>query len=533
MKKNDEVAYALGMGDFSVFEGIAMSETNQSNAPIIPVMKGRREIVTDVDVITAENLLDELVKALNVHEQNRIEIQYLWNYYRGEQPILWKVKEVRPEISNKIVVNRANEIVTFKTGYLAGEPITYVSTGDDEEVMKNIKIFNDAMYTLGKQQQDRDLVEWDMICGTAYRYISTEKVGDVPFKTYTLDPRNTFVVYSSDISHKRKFACHYWFKTGGVVQVPVVGDGLYHDIVFEVFTENRYFRVEDGRVVKEEPNYLGAVNIVEYKANNARQGAFEIVLPLLDALNACYSDRLDSVDSFVQAFMKFINCDIDAEGVELLKEYGAIKIKSEPNLPADVDLVTSELNQDQTETLVSSIDAQINVICGLPNRNGGASTSDTGRAVELRDGFVDCEVRAKASEGKFREADNEALEIIFKICETKHFCSLKVSDVKAQFTRRNYDNLQSKSQVLIAMLQNNKIDPKLAFECSGMFSDPESAYTDSMKYYNEVMEKMQEQMATTGSDPDENSGERTPTNAKDEGTEISNPIVKSATQTPH
>ena len=497
---------------------------------IVPTMLGRREIVTDAEVIDASNVIDELVKAMKVHNLNRNEIQYLWNYYRGDQPILHKEKKIRPEINNKVVVNRANEIVTFKTGYLAGEPITYVSTGNDEEVIKNIKILNDAMYTLGKAPQDKDLVEWDMICGVAYRYISTEKVGDVPFKTYTLDPRDTFVVYSSDISHKRKMGVHYYFKNGGNEQTQAMGSGMYQDVVYEVYTENMYYRIENGKIVASQEHYLGAVSIVEYKANKARQGAFEIVLPLLDALNAAYSDRLDAVDGFVQAFLKFVNCDIDENGLKLLKDYGAIKIKSEPNMPADVDLVTSELNQDQTQTMVNSIDAQINVICGLPNRNGGSSTSDTGRAVELRDGFVSCEIQAKASETMFREDDKEALEIIFKICEFEHFCSLKISDVKAQFTRRNYDNLQSKSQVLIAMLQNNKIDPKLAFECSGMFTDPESAFISSMKYYKEQMELMQEQMAKTPSG-DGNIEQRSSKNANDEGNEISNPILKSATET--
>lgn len=513
------------MGDFFCFEGFLMAKNVFTP---MPVMLGRREIVTDAEVIDESNLLDELVKAMTIHNQNRTEIQYLWNYYRGEQPILFKKKKIRPEINNKIVVNRANEIVTFKTGYLAGEPITYVSTGDNEKVMKNIKILNDAMYTLGKAPQDKALVEWDMICGTAYRYISTEEVGDIPFKTYTLDPRDTFVVYSSDISHKRKFGVHYYFKAG-TTKVPVVGNGLYKDVVYEVYTENAYYRIEDGKIVESKPHYLGAVSIVEYKANNARQGAFEIVLPLLDALNAAYSDRLDAVDSFVQSFMKFVNVDIDGDGINLLREYGAIKFKSEPNLPADVELISSELNQDQTQTMVNSIDAQINVICGLPNRNGGSSTSDTGRAVELRDGFVSAEIQAKASETQFREDDKEALEIIFKICEMKHFCSLKVSDVKAQFTRRNYDNLQSKSQVLIAMLQNNMIDPKLAFECSGMFTDPESAFISSMKYHQEQVELAKEMTPT----PETGSGseQRSSKNANNEGTTISNPILKSASET--
>ena len=44
------------------------------------------------------------------------------------------------------------------------------------------------------------------------------------------------------------------------------------------------------------------------------------------------------------------------------------------------------------------------------------------------------------------------------------------------------------------MLKNPKIHPQLAFQHSGMFSDSESAYTMSMKYYEEQQKKIEESM---------------------------------------
>lgn len=83
---------------------------------------GRRVIYTDVAEINAKNIVDVLKKALFVHLQNSADIDYLYRYYCGDQPIIHRVKDVRPEICNKIVENRANEIVSFKVGYLMGEP---------------------------------------------------------------------------------------------------------------------------------------------------------------------------------------------------------------------------------------------------------------------------------------------------------------------------------------------------------------------------------------------------------------------------
>ena len=86
---------------------------------------GRTVIYSDVDEITDGNVVDVLTKAETVHSKNRTQINYLYNYYKGDQPVLARVKDVRPEINNKIVVNRANEIVTFFTGYTFGKPVQY------------------------------------------------------------------------------------------------------------------------------------------------------------------------------------------------------------------------------------------------------------------------------------------------------------------------------------------------------------------------------------------------------------------------
>ena len=160
-------------------------------------MYGRRIILSDADMITDNNVLYELQQALNVHIVNCSQIEYLWRYYRGDQPILERTKDVRPEICNRIVENRANEIVSFKVGYLCGEPIQYVGRTSGEIVSRGISDLNEMMLCESKAALDKELVEWQMICGTAYRLVlpnNTFDGNESPFKLYTLDPRDTFVV---------------------------------------------------------------------------------------------------------------------------------------------------------------------------------------------------------------------------------------------------------------------------------------------------------------------------------------------------
>ncbi|SCJ99921.1 phage portal protein%2C SPP1 family [uncultured Eubacterium sp.] len=445
------------------------------------LMNGRRIIKTSVTEITENNVIEVLNKALAVHDLNRSDIDYLWKYYKGEQPIRHRVKDVRPEICNKIVENRANEIVSFKVGYLCGEPIQYVSRNGGDEVVKAINTLNEYMFAEDKAAQDQELVEWQMICGTAFRLVLPDEVGEedeAPFELYTLDPRDTFVVYSNEIGNKPIMAVKY----------SKDDDEIFH---YSIYTENRYFHV-DGDILNREksrPHALNMIPIFEYPANNARLGAFEIVLPLLDTINKVDSNRMDGVEQLVQAFIKFINCDISKEEYEEFLQLGAIKVKSVDGQTADVGVVTSELNQSQSQTLKEDIYNAVLTICGMPNRNGGTSTSDTGSAVLLRDGWSDAEARAKDSENVFKRSEKKMIKLVLRICRDLGGVNLYLKDIDMKFTRRNYEAIQSKSQVLISMLQEPKIHPQLAFQHSGMFSDSESAYTMSMKYYEEQQEK--------------------------------------------
>lgn len=447
-------------------------------------MYGRRMITTDATEITGANIVSELNEAFNTHSLNRGEIEYLWNYFRGKQPILQRVKAVRPEINNKIVENRANEIVSFKVGYLCGEPIQYVGRNSDESVSKAIAELNEMMFSENKATQDKEVVEWQMICGTAYRLVLPDEKGDeddAPFEMNTLDPRDTFVVYSTEVGNKPVFAVKYRVDKE-------------NRRIASVYTSNNYWKLIDDKVVENEPHALGMIPIFEYPANNARQGAFEIVLPLLDAINTVASNRMDGIEQFIQAFIKFINCDISESDFTALKDLGAIKVKSSDGQQADVDIVTNELNQMQTQTLVDYLYQTVLTICGMPNRNGGSSTSDTGSAVLLRDGWSLAEARAKDSELMFKKSEQETLKLILRIIRDTRGLSdalygLKLKNISMQFTRRNYENVQSKSQVLTTMLQQSKVHPRLAFEHCGLFSDPENAYQMSMKYHEEEMAK--------------------------------------------
>lgn len=445
---------------------------------------GREVITIDEVTLTDANILEILDKVMVVHTRNRSDIEYLWNYYKGRQPILGREKKVRPEICNRIVENRANEIVSFKVGYLCGEPIQYIGRSGSEAISKAISELNEMMFSENKATQDKRVVEWQAICGTAYRLVLPDTRGgedDAPFEMYTLDPRDTLVAYSNEVGNKPLLALKYCTTET-------------NDYIYSIYSANHFWKIKNKEIIETKDHALGIVPIIEYPANTARLGAFEIVLPLLDEINNIASNRMDGIEQFVQAFIKFINCDISKDEYLEFLELGAIKVKSSEGQSADVDMVSGELNQSQTQVAKDDAHSAIIEITGMPNRNGGSSTSDTGQAVVLRDGWTLAESRAKDSELMFKEAEQNTLKLILRIIRdtqglSDELYALRLKDIALQFTRRNYENIQSKAQVLTQMLAQNKIHPRLAFAHCGMFTDPEDAYRVSEQYTEEQLAK--------------------------------------------
>lgn len=441
-------------------------------------LHGRRQIFTNKPEITADNVVEVLESALAVDSHNVQEIDYLYGVYRGIQDIRNKTKVTRPEINNKITVNLANYIVTFKDAYLLSSQVQYIAANGEDSISEAVNKLNSFMYEEDKESKDKRLVNWMHICGVAPRMVLPNPDYDndedsSPALLYSLDPREAFVIYYSGLG-KRPVA-------GVLKQYDEDGEQIYY-----VYVKNGMYTIRKNKVTDFSNYDYGRVPIVEYVNNAARIGAFEVVLPPMNAVNTLESNRIDNVVDFVNAYDVFKNCEIDQKTYSELTAGGqAIMIRSTMGLDASVTRITSELNQTGIQTNIDDLLAYIDVICGLPNRNGGSSTSDTGTATIYRDGWADAESRADDTEKLFVESEKEVLKLVLKLYREKAKIDLSLRQVRVKFTRKNLTNIQSKSQVLCELLNNPKVHPKTAYRVSAVSPDIEEDYRMGMEWYEE------------------------------------------------
>ena len=483
------------------------------------LMTGRKQIFTEETNITRENVVRVLNKALETHNRNREDIIFLQKYLRGVQPILDRVKKVNGEINNKIVVNIANQIVTFKTAEFAGEPIQYISRGSNESVPEKVGVINDMMLSEGKPSKDMKLAYWMFTCGVGYRLVLNDKavavskgelLDEAPFEIYVLDPRNSFVIRRNDVTQRILAGVTYVF----------ISD---YEVEFTVYTDNDVYTIKGNsqtadKIIAHTVHNTGIVPILEYPCNSVYMSPLEVVHDLLNSMSLLVSNRVDGIEQFIQALMVFEGVDVSQETLDEARDSGVIK------LPPTLDgrsghlyYLNEQLDQGQTQTLVDDIKQTILEIVGMPSQ-GNAKTSDSSNngAVIMKNGWWNSEARRLETVGMWEEIETNFLKIALKICaDANALTGLSVSDVKPKFFANNYEDLLTKTQSF-STLRSAGCPSIQAFKYSHLGQDPESDSLVFDAYQDEREESLNASVGASGTsnsvtsygdDEDEEDGE--------------------------
>lgn len=441
---------------------------------------GRKIAYTDAEEVNESNILDILGSCIGVFNTNKAVFKYLWNYKNGDQPIRYRQKVVRDDINNPIVENHAWEIVQFKNAQTFGEPIQCVSTKKDDSINESVDRFNSYCQNAGKHTKDISSGEWTSATGTGFKAVQrTNK--EIPFRITVPTPLNTFIIYSRQTEEPLL-----------AVQELKNLDGERY---FLCFSETHEFRIQNsklmtlidtnGNEVKSKLHAFGGIPIVEYPNNQDRISDIELVIDILDAINNMQSNRMDAIEQFVQSWVKFVNCEVDRESFINMKMMGALVVKSNNGAEnkADVDIMSQELNQ--TESQVAKDDLWNNAlsISAIPNKQGNTG-GDTQGAVELRNGWDFSKQRAKLKDPYIKDSEKRLNAVILNIIrQTKgdKECNFGVMDYDVQINHSPTDNMQVKSQVLQLLLSSG-IHPLVAIKVCGLWGDAEKVYLLSKPY---------------------------------------------------
>lgn len=441
---------------------------------------GLKVAYTDEEEINADNIVKVVGDTISTFYRNREIAEYLWRYKNGDQPVLYREKTVRDDIRNVVVENHAWEIVTYVNSQEVGEPIQVASLSEKENISKAVDLFNDYCRGANKQLRDAICGEWTHTAGTGFKAVQI-KDGDVPFRVVVPTPLNTYIIYQRSTVEPLLAVQMLKDKDGNEYKLCYSDTHEYriqNSSLVSVFDHN-------GLEVKEKVHAFGGIPIVEYPNNQDRISDIALVITMLDAINEIQANRADSIGQFVQSWMKFVNCTIDETTFEKMRQKGALVVQSNNGENrADVDIMTQELNQSESQVAKNDLFDNIYRILSIPSDQGNTG-GDTQGAVELRNNHSKAKQKAKLRDAYIKESEKRLDTIILHVINqaTNNSCPLGIMDYDVQVNRNPTDNLQVRAQVL-QMLLASGVHPKLATEKSGLWGDSEKAYLQSKPYYD-------------------------------------------------
>jgi len=449
---------------------------------------GRKTAYVDFTEVTPDNLLKIVNKGVSTLNWNRGIIRYLHNYYKGDQPSLYRTKTIRDDINNPVVENHAFEIVSFKNAQTYGEPVQCVSLRNDEKVNKAVDKLNDYNRNANKYLVDIQCGEWTSCVGTGFKAV--QRVRDskalVPYRLVAPSPMNTIVVYST-ITYEPLLAIQQLKDTEG-------------NMYYQCFSEYLEYIVQNGKLISSQIHAFGGIPIVEYPNNADRISDIELVISMLDAINEIQSNRVDGVAQFVQSWFKFINCEVDEDSFLAMKQNGAIVVKSNNGTnTASVDLMQQELNQEGTQVGKDDIWNNALDILAIPNRQSNTG-GDTAGAVSLRNGWDFARQRANLKDPYVSVSDKRLNRVALKIISqavNPNPCELTEMDYDVHIVHSPTDNLLVKAEALEILLRSG-IHPLVAVKVVGLWADAEKVFVQSKGYLDAKYQPIEEIIKRNG-----------------------------------
>lgn len=409
---------------------------------------GRKKFYTTLEP-TKDNM-HLIIKqgAENHYLYNFYDIDYLINYFKGNQPILSRTKVVRTNIANKVVMNYAWATVRDITGYFMGTPVQYVlKSGDKQDLIQRL---NNAMSLEHRNAVDKEVEDFASICGFGYKCTLKDKhkKNEVPFNICSLDPRSTFIVHSTDVGNPAIVSVNMFTyqneNDDTFTRYVAYTDDMAYEYIVPANEE-----INQTHLKYSNPHLLGNNPIVMYENNQWLMGDFEMATALLDAINTTASNSLDDVEQVVQAILLLFGIDKDQhEELRDVQNGDMLVFSGQQGIVQDGKYIVAQLDGTTVSVLREYLEEAYRTIVGVPDRKTrGGGGGDTGDAVKLRDGWADIELVARNKEMYWQKAEMQSIRTALNILhQSGEVVDLSILDVDIKFSRNKNDNLQSKVQ---------------------------------------------------------------------------------------
>ena len=326
----------------------------------------------------------------------------LKNYYDGKQDILMKYYEDRNKPCNKIVVNYCSCIVDNFNGYLTGNPISYTSNEDIEDILKVLR-YNDY------KEEDSEFLKSALIFGKSYEIMYLDEDGEIRFNV--LDTRQGFPIYSDDLNKDLLYFVRIF---------PVDNLDILKGYYVEVYSKDTVdrFDMNDAysnlRFISSEQHYFHQVPVTVFSLNREEVGSFEKIMSMQDSYNKLISASEDDFESFCDAYMVIRGMEVDDDELSKMKQNRILLLDEE----GDVSYLTKDIKDTALNNMLDELNGKIHRVSNSPDFGDESFANSSG--ISLKYKLIGFENTASNIETRLVKALQKRIELISAILYIKN-----------------------------------------------------------------------------------------------------------------
>lgn len=441
-------------------------------------LNNRKRFTLLKDVEISADIVSEAIKL----HRNSLFTNYQKNeqMYMSEHAILKDAPKAAYKPDNRLVINYAKYIVDTFSGYHIGVPATV--TSDDDTIKDFVADFRsrndmeDTEFELAKQAD---------IFGHSFLYVYQNEEAETCV-TYE-SPLFMLIVYDNSIQERPVFAVRYAFtETEGGVSSQGYGEVITDSEVIKIEV-NQSYAVTFGDRTSHIYNDLPVIELIE---NEERQGIFDSVKTLINALNKAASEKANDVDYFADAYLKIIGVELDEEVNQTIRDSRIFNLWSNGD-GQQVDVAFLEKpNADTTqENLITLLKESIFSISMVANLSAEDFGNASGTALAFKLQAMDN--LAKMKDRKMQSAFNRLYKVVLGVPKTS-VPDDGYKELRYQFTRNVPRNILEESQIVTQL--NGQVSDETKLSVLSIVQNPKDELERLHKEEQEAIKANQKQL---------------------------------------
>ena len=304
----------------------------------------------------------DLSKYITEYNKNKELYKKMDNYYRGITDAIEEYQMITDRSNLKSNANFIKKFIKEEIAYLLDNPITYISRKGDNKIIEAIT----NNFAHWSKKHDKNLLKNALKFSVGYELYYTDENG---FNAKLITPLNGYVVINEQ--GNIEMFLHFFAKE----------KVNYIDVYFKDHIEH-YKQENECKLIGTDKHYFDdvPVGVCRLSEEGPDDTLFKDLKGTQDAYETVLSDITNEISDFRNAYLKLINCKMDAEDFKKLKKQGGLEAPKD----GDIAWLIKEINDTFIQNTLSTLKENMYELSNHINANEKLQSNTSSLALRTR-----------------------------------------------------------------------------------------------------------------------------------------------------